>query len=447
MLGVEKAATVKAGLLFYMAYLNIMEEPMNIAKRTETVPVDRIVPYARNARIHSKDQIAQIRASFREFGVIAPLVVDEEYNLLVGHGRLEAARAEGLKELTCIVAEHLTEAQKRAYIIADNRLAMNAGWDTEMLFVEIADLQGADFDISLLGFDDAELNKLMGGMEDVHDDDFDVDAELQKPAISKQGDLWLLGNHRLVCGDSTKAETFELLMDGKAANLVVTDPPYNVNYEGNAGKIKNDNMTGAKFYQFLLDAFTHTEKAMAKDASIYVFHADTEGLNFRRAFLDAGFYLSGTCIWKKQSLVLGRSPYQWQHEPVLFGWMKTGKHAWYSDRKQSTIWEFDKPKKNTDHPTTKPVPLIAYPIVNSSMTGCIVLDPFGGSGSTLIACEQMDRICYTVELDEKFCDVIVKRYAMQVGTDKDVFLIRDGQKTHVDLSDRISDNSAPDVEI
>ena len=211
---------------------------------------------------------------------------------------------------------------------------------------------------------------------------------------------------------------------------MVTDPPYNVNYEGTAGKIKNDNMADAKFYQFLLDAFTLTEKAMARDASIYVFHADTEGLNFRRAFSDAGFYQSGTCIWKKQSLVLGRSPYQWQHEPVLFGWKKTGKHAWYSDRKQSTIWEFDKPRKNADHPTMKPVPLLAYSIVNSSMTGCIVLDPFGGSGSTLIASEQTGRICYTVELDEKYCDVIVKRFIEQAGTDKDVYLIRDSKKVH-----------------
>jgi DNA modification methylase len=254
-----------------------------------------------------------------------------------------------------------------------------------------------------------------------------VDAELHKPVVTKLGDLWLLGNHRLVCGDSTKPETFELLMDGKPVNLVVTDPPYNVNYEGAAGKIKNDHMAGDAFYQFLLDAFTLTEKAMAKDASIYVFHADTEGLNFRRAFSDAGFYLSGTCIWKKQSLVLGRSPYQWQHEPVLFGWKKTGKHAWYSDRKQSTIWEFDKPRKNESHPTTKPVPLLAYPILNSSMTGCVVLDPFGGSGSTLIACEQTGRVCRMVELDEKFCDVIVNRYASQVGTDRDVFLVRDGK--------------------
>ncbi|MTI95441.1 MAG: site-specific DNA-methyltransferase [Firmicutes bacterium] len=402
---------------------------MNTTERFEKVNIDRLVPYVRNARTHSKEQILQLRASLREFGFVNPAIVDKDLNVIAGHGRIMAAKEEGITEVPCVFAEHLTEAQKRAYIIADNRLALNAGWDAEMLSVEIADLQGSDFDINLLGFDDAELNKLLGSVEDVKDDDFDVERELQKPAITKPGDLWLLGKHRLVCGDSTKPDTFTLLMDGKLANLVVTDPPYNVNYEGTAGKIKNDNMAGDKFYQFLLEAFILTEKAMAKDASIYVFHADTEGLNFRRAFSDAGFYLSGTCIWKKQSLVLGRSPYQWQHEPILFGWKKAGKHAWYSDRKQSTIWEFDKPRKNADHPTMKPVPLIAYPILNSSLTGCIVLDPFGGSGSTLIACEQTDRVCHTVELDEKFCDVIVKRYIEQAGGTENVFLIRDGVKT------------------
>lgn len=405
---------------------------MNTTERFEKVNIDRLVPYARNARTHSKEQILQLRSSLREFGFVNPVIVDKDLNIIAGHGRILAAKEEGVTEVPCVFAEHLTEAQKRAYILADNRLAMNAGWDEQMLSVEIADLQAADFDVSLLGFDDAELNKLMGTVDDVKDDDFDVDSELQKPAVTKPGDLWLLGRHRLVCGDSTRQETYDLLMDGNLANLVVTDPPYNVNYEGTAGKIKNDNMADEKFYKFLLDAFSLTEKVMAKDASIYVFHADTEGLNFRRAFADAGFYLSGTCIWKKQSLVLGRSPYQWQHEPVLFGWKKAGKHAWYSDRKQSTIWEFDKPRKNADHPTMKPVPLLAYPILNSSMTGCIVLDPFGGSGSTLIACEQTGRNCYMTELDEKFCDVVVRRYIEQAGNTENVYLIRSGNKVHFD---------------
>ena len=414
---------------------------MKSTERLEKVNIDKLVPYARNARTHSKEQILQLRSSLREFGFVNPVIVDKDLNIIAGHGRVLAAKEEGITEVPCVFVEHLTEAQKRAYIIADNRLALNAGWDTEMLSVELAELQGVDFDLSLLGFDDSELNKLMGNINDVKDDDFDVDSELSKPAITKPGDLWLLGRHRLVCGDSTKAETYELLMDGKLANLTVTDPPYNVNYEGAAGKIKNDNMSGEQFYKFLLDAFTLIEKSMANDASIYVFHADTEGLNFRRAFDDAGFYLSGTCIWKKQSLVLGRSPYQWQHEPILFGWKKSGKHMWFSDRKQSTVWEFDKPKKNADHPTMKPIPLVAYPILNSSMTGCIVLDPFGGSGSTLIACEQTGRICCTAELDEKFCDVIVKRYIEQTRSSESVYLMRDGMKIPYDEVENITCNS------
>ncbi len=415
---------------------------MITTERFEKVNIDKLVPYARNARIHSKEQILQLRASLREFGFVNPVIVDKDLNIIAGHGRVTAAKEEGFKEVPCIFAEHLTEAQKRAYILADNRLALNAGWDAEMLSVELADLQGVDFDISLLGFDDAELNKLLGDIDNVQDDDFDVEAELKNPTMTKEGDLWLLGKHRLVCGDSTKEEAFNLLMDGKQANLTVTDPPYNVNYEGNAGKIKNDNMGNEAFYDFLLAAFTNIEAVMAKDASIYVFHADTEGLNFRKAFSDAGFYLSGTCIWKKQSLVLGRSPYQWQHEPVLFGWKKKGKHLWYSDRKQTTIWEFEKPKKNADHPTMKPVALVAYPVLNSSLANCIVLDPFGGSGSTLIACEQTDRLCYTIELDEKYCDVIVKRYIEQVGSAEDVFLLRNGVKSEYKVIESLTEEIA-----
>jgi len=387
--------------------------------------VKELIPYARNARTHSDEQIAQIAASIREFGFLSPIIVSKDNTILCGHGRFYAAQRLGLEKVPCIKEEYLTETQRRAYILADNKLSLNAGWDNEMLAVELEDLQNS-FDINLIGFDAKELAALFDDGLDAKDDDFDVDEELKKPCFSKAGDLWHLGKHRLVCGDSTKVATYELLMDGKEANLVVTDPPYNVNYEGSAGKIKNDNMENSAFYQFLLDAFTNTEKVMAQDASIYVFHADTEGLNFRRAFADAGFYLSGTCIWKKQSLVLGRSPYQWQHEPVLFGWKRKGKHEWYTGRKESTIWEFDKPKKNGDHPTMKPVPLLAYPIKNSSMSNCIVLDPFGGSGSTLIACEQTNRICFTTELDEKYCDVIVKRYIEQVGSSSDVKLERDG---------------------
>ena len=392
----------------------------------QLVEISKLIPYINNARTHSKEQITKLRSSLREFGFINPVIIDTEYNVIAGHGRIEAAKQENITEVPCVFVEYLTPAQKRAYIIADNRMAMDAGWDEELLKIEIEALQAEAFDIDLTGFEEKEIADLFDIDEEVQEDNFDIDEELSKPTITKSGDIWLLGNHRLICGDSTKEETYTFLMNGKKANLIVTDPPYNVNYQSNAGKIKNDNMNSDKFYQFLFDAFSNMEKVMSNEASIYVFHADTEGLNFRKAFFDAGFYLSGTCIWKKQSLVLGRSPYQWQHEPCLFGWKKNGKHQWYSDRKQTTIWEFDKPNKSDNHPTMKPIPLIAYTIKNSSMSNCIVLDPFGGSGSTLIACEQTNRVCYTIELDEKYCDVIIKRYIEQTGCSENVFVIREG---------------------
>ena len=400
---------------------------MNTTKELKLIDTDKLVPYVNNARTHSDEQVMKLRSSLREFGFINPIIIDRDNNVLCGHGRLLAAKAEGIKQVPCVYADNLTEAQKKAYILADNRMALDAGWDEDLLAVEMEELQNLGYDLSLTGFDETELANLFSDENEAKEDNFDVDAELEKPCFSKSGDVWHLGRHKLICGDSTKAETFERLMGDIKANLVITDPPYNVNYEGSAGKIKNDNMDNDKFYQFLLAAFENTSNAMADDASIYVFHADTEGLNFRKAFADAGFYLSGTCIWKKQSLVLGRSPYQWQHEPILFGWKKKGKHKWYTGRKESTIWEFDKPKKNGDHPTMKPIPLLAYPIANSSMSNSVVLDPFGGSGSTLIACEQTNRICYTIELDEKFCDVIVNRYIEQVGKTDDVTVEREGK--------------------
>lgn len=399
---------------------------MNTTSEMQLVSIAKLVPYQNNARTHSPAQIQKLRSSLREFGFVNPVIIDRDYNVIAGHGRIAAAREEGITEVPCVFVDHLTEAQKKAYILADNRMAMDAGWDEELLRVELEALDDMGFDLGMTGFDEKELAALFP-TDDAKEDDFNVEAELQKPAFTKSGDVWTLGRHRLVCGDSTKEETYAVLMDGVKANLVITDPPYNVNYEGSAGKIKNDNMANDKFYEFLLAAFQNMESVMASDASIYVFHADTEGLNFRRAFADAGFYLSGCCIWKKQSLVLGRSPYQWQHEPVLYGWKKNGKHQWYTGRKETTIWEFDKPKKNGDHPTMKPIPLLAYPIQNSSMANSVVLDPFGGSGSTLIACEQTDRICRTIELDEKFCDVIVNRYIEQVGSSDGVTVLRDGK--------------------
>ena len=396
--------------------------------KIERLKIELLIPADYNPRKDLKPGDAEyekLKRSIQEFGYVEPIIWNKSTSHVIGgHQRLKILLDLGYKEVECVVVD-MSEDKEKALNIALNKIS--GAWDNEKLALLITDLQGTDFDVSLTGFDPVELNELFKASvkDGIKDDDFDVDSELKKPAITKLGDTWRLGLHRLVCGDSTKQETFTLLMDGKQANLVVTDPPYNVNYEGSAGKIKNDNMGNEAFYQFLLESFQNMEAVMTKDASIYVFHSDTEGLNFRKAFSDAGFYLSGTCIWKKQSLVLGRSPYQWQHEPVLFGWKKSGKHNWYADRKQTTIWEFEKPKKNVDHPTMKPVALIAHPILNSSFSNCIVLDPFGGSGSTLIACEQTGRTCHIIELDEKYCDVIVKRYIEQVGSSAGVFLCRD----------------------
>ena len=406
---------------------------MKTTEELKLINIDELIPYANNARTHSKDQINKLRSSLREFGFINPILIDKDYNILAGHGRVMAAREEGIKEVPCVLVEHLTEAQKKAYILADNRLAMDAGWDDELLALELENLKELDFDIDFTGFDAAEIDELFSNIhdKDVQDDDFDVDAALAEEPISKQGDIWLLGRHRLICGDSTKAETYEKLMDGKKANLCVTDPPYNVNYTAgseNERKIKNDNMEDKNFYEFLLASFKNIFNSLDDGAAAYVFHADTEGLNFRKAFKDAGFHLANVCIWAKQSLVLGRSDYQWQHEPILYGWKPTGKHRWYADRKQTTIWNFDRPTKSELHPTMKPVPLVAYPVQNSSMSNCIILEPFAGSGSTLIACEQLGRICYAIELDEKYADVIVKRYIEYVDSYEEVFLIRDGEK-------------------
>ena len=398
---------------------------MNIEKKN----VKDLLPADYNPRKDLKPgdpEYEKLKRSIEQFGYVEPVIWNEKTGRVVGgHQRLKVLTDMGITEVDVVVVDMDTEKEK-ALNIALNKIS--GEWDTEKLALVIADLQGTDFDVSLTGFDPEELEDLFrddvkGG---VKEDDFDVEAELKKPTFSKAGDLWMLGEHRLFCGDSTKPETFDLLMNGKKANLVVTDPPYNVDYKGSAGKIKNDSMAEDQFEQFLLAAYQQMEAAMADDASIYVFHSDSHGLAFRKAFEEAGFYLSGCCIWKKQSLVLGRSPYQWQHEPVLFGWKKKGKHQWYTGRKESTIWEFDKPKKNKDHPTMKPIALVSYPIMNSTMTGCLVLDPFGGSGSTLIACEQTGRVCYTVELDEKFCDVIVRRYIEQVGSADGVTVLRGG---------------------
>lgn len=400
-------------------------------EKLEQVPIDKLVPYARNARTHSKEQIAQLRSSLREFGFVSPAVIDSDYNILVGHGRIAAAREEGYQTVPCVFAENLTEAQKRAYILADNQLALNAGWDEDMLSVELSDLQADDYDLSLLGFDEKELEKLMAGPDDTEatDDDFDLTAALEKASFVEKGDLWTVGKHRLLCGDATSAKDVDTLMAGKTANLILTDPPYGVSFKASDGlTIENDSLKGDEFYKFLLYAFTNMADHLEKGGAAYCFHADTEGLTFRKAFTDAGFHLAGVCIWVKNSLVLGRSDYQWQHEPILYGFLQNGKHPWYSDRKQTTIWNFDKPKRNKDHPTSKPLDLLSYPIKNSSQENAIVLDTFGGSGSTMMACEQMNRTCMTMELDPKYASVILRRYVEDTGDSEHVFVERGGKK-------------------
>ena len=397
----------------------------------QLIPLGKLVPYVNNARTHSPEQLTKLRSSLREFGFINPVIIDRDFNVIAGHGRIAAAKEEGITEVPCVFVDYLTEAQKKAYILADNRMALDAGWDEELLRIEIESLQGADFDVSLTGFGEDEIADLFAadGEKDVKDDGFDLSAALEKAAFVERGDIWTVGRHRLMCGDATSAEDVAALMDGKKANLIVTDPPYNVAFKSGSGlSIQNDSMENGEFYTFLYNSFQNMAEHLEKGGAAYVFHADTEGLNFRKAFVDAGFHLAGVCIWVKNSLVLGRSDYQWQHEPVLYGFLKNGKHPWYSDRKQTTIWNYDKPKRNKNHPTSKPLDLLGYPISNSSQENAIVIDTFGGSGSTMMACEQMNRVCHMMELDEKYASVILRR-AVEIGiAPEDIFVERGGEK-------------------
>lgn len=377
-------------------------------------------------------EFEKLKNSIEHFGYVELIVVNTaNHNTVIsGHQRLNVLKYLNVDEIECVTVE-MNETEEKALNIAMNKVS--GEWNEQLLADLIVDLQSVDFNVDLTGFEAPEVEQLFSKVynKKIKEDDFDVDSELANPTIARTGDIWFLGDHRVICGDATLPETYEHLMAGKKANMVLTDPPYNVDVEETAGKIKNDNMSDDKFYQFLFAAFVNMEQNMEQDASIYVFHADTQGLNFRKAFKDAGFYLSGCCIWKKNALVLGRSPYQWQHEPCLFGWKLNGKHLWYSDRKQTTIWEYDRPKASKEHPTMKPIALMAYPIQNSSMSHCIILDPFLGSGSTLMACQQTDRICYGIELDEKFVDVIVKRYISECGSEG-VFVLRGNEKIPYD---------------
>ncbi len=401
----------------------------------QKLPLAKLNPAKYNPRKDLKPgdpEYEKLKKSMETFGYVEPIVWNKRTGQIVGgHQRFKILQHQGEMEIECVVVD-LDEQREKALNITLNKVT--GEWDLPKLADLISELDNGIFDISLTGFDAAEIEDLFSKVhdKDVKEDDFDVDEALKEPVVSQAGDLWLLGRHRLFCGDSTKAETYEKLMDGKKANLVVTDPPYSVNYTAGREKerlIKNDNLSDAEFYQFLLAAFKNIYQVLVDGGAMYVFHADTEGLNFRNAVREAHFYLAGVCIWVKDSLVLGRSDYQWQHEPVIYAWKPTGRHRWYADRKQTTVWQFDRPKKSEKHPTMKPVALCAYPIQNSSAPNGIVLDPFGGSGSTLIACAQTDRICYIAELDEKYCDVIVKRYIELLGSDEEVYLIRDGEKT------------------
>lgn len=395
--------------------------------------VSELIPYVRNARTHSETQVAQIAASIREFGFLSPILVAEDNTILAGHGRLAAALKLGLKKVPCVKENHLTETQKRAYIIADNKLSLNAGWDNELLAVELSELEGADFNLDLLGFDEAELSSIFDADKDVSDDDFDVEKELEEPCFSKTGDIWTLGKHRIICGDSTDSSTFEKLLGETKVNLVCTDAPYFVNLENASGKIKNDDLSDKEGYEFLMKVFTNFKNSMAADASIYEFYATMKARVFYDAFEDAGFKVAAGLIWKKPRAPLMRTDWKFNMEPIIYGWRKDGKHKWYGDQKQTAVFEFDGIKNSKEegcgHPSSKPVPLIAYLIKQSTQTNSLVLDGFLGSASTLIACEQIGRVCFGVELEPKFIDVAVKRY-MKFHDDKtkDVLLMRDGKQ-------------------
>lgn len=384
----------------------------------EYLPTDSLIPYARNSRTHSDAQVSQVAGSIREFGFTNPVLIDAQDGIIAGHGRVLAALKLKMDTVPCIRLSHLTETQRKAYVIADNKLALNSGWDTEMLLLEFSDLEAAEFDMELLGFSDEELDAMKPEQIPEGLTDEDYVPEVQPDPVSKVGDVWLLGKHRLMCGDSTSIETVEVLMDGGLADQLITDPPYNVAYVGktkDAMKIQNDSMDDESFRQFLRDAFVAADAVMKSGAVFYIWHADSEGYNFRGACKDSGWTVRQCLIWKKQTLVMGRQDYHWKHEPCLYGWKDGAGHLWATDRKQTTILEFDRPSRSTLHPTMKPVDLIEYQVLNNTKGQDVVLDLFGGGGSTMIACEKTGRHARLMELDPKYVDVIVKRWQEFTG--------------------------------
>jgi len=387
------------------------------AAKVEMMPVSRLVPYARNSRTHSDEQVAQIAASIKEWGWTTPVLVDETGGLIAGHGRIMAARKLGLTEVPAMTATGWTEAQKKAYVIADNKLALNAGWDLDALKVELADLGELGFDLGLTGFGEDELADLLVEQTEGLTDPDDVPEPPADP-VSVEGDVWVLGNHRLMCGDSTSIDALEHLCSGHRVDMWLTDPPYNVAYEGKtkaALTIKNDAMGDDDFRSFLRDCYIAADSVMKPGAVFYIWHADSEGYNFRGAAKDAGWTVRQCLIWKKNSMVMGRQDYHWKHEPCLYGWKDGSSHLWATDRKQTTILDFDRPSRNGEHPTMKPVALFEYQMLNNTKGGDIVLDSFGGSGTTMIAAEKNGRIALLMELDPKYCDVIIKRWQEFTG--------------------------------
>lgn len=396
------------------------------------VPVSKLNPAAYNPRkdLQPGDtEYQKLARSLDKFGCVEPVVWNERTgNVVGGHQRLRVLLDLGVTDSEVSVVD-LSEVDEKRLNIALNKIT--GEWDDEKLASLLAEITAGGADVFPTGFDDQELASMFADLSKAtaHDDGFDLTAALERASFVKRGDVWTVGRHRLVCGDATSAEDVATLMDGKKANLILTDPPYGVSFKSSDGlTIQNDSIKGDDFYRFLLQSLTNMVAHLEPGGAAYVFHADTEGLNFRRAFIDAGLHLAGVCIWVKNSLVLGRSDYQWQHEPVLYGFLQNGKHRWYSDRRQTTIWNYDKPKRNENHPTSKPLDLIGYPISNSTQENAIVLDTFGGSGSTLMACEQLGRICCTMELDEKYASVILRRYAEGSGDTRGIHVLRDGER-------------------
>jgi DNA modification methylase len=400
---------------------------ITMAKRIELWPVDRLRPYERNARTHSVEQVAQIAASIVEFGFTNPILVDSNDGIIAGHGRLSAAQELGLKTVPVVVLDHLSDRQRKAYILADNQLALNAGWDTDLLRGELQDLAEQDFDLSLIGFSDDELADLLPEIEELPPEGADEDAapEVPEEPVTKLGDVWLLGKHRVMCGDSTSLDEVETLMNGTQADLLLTDPPYNValgmdetpeeakkrNRRTDGLTIQNDSMSDDDFRQFLRDVYSAADASMKPGATFYIWYAEPDAnCAFRLAARDAGWRIRQCLIWNKNSLVMGRQDYHWKHEPCLYGWKDGAAHFWASDRSQTTVLDFNKPSRNGEHPTMKPVELFQYQVENSSKKGGMVLDLFGGSGTTLIACEKTGRQARLMELDPRYCDVIVKRW-------------------------------------